>query len=788
MTKKPTYQELLQRVVELESRTGAHNSANEELLNLQAIFDNTSTGYHIYHLEDIDDDKTLKMIGANKAAAASTGVSVKDMVGKTLDENFPGLREKGIPQMYAEVARTGNPRMLDTVHYGDHRVIEGAFAVRAFPLPNNCIAVTFENISDRLTAERALRRSEEKYRLLFETMSEGVCLHDVIYDTSGKAIDYQITDVNPSFESITGLKKERVLGKCASEVYGTGTPPYLDIYANVAQTREATTFEIYWPPMKKFLSISAFSPDQGKFATVFTDLTARKQTEEALRESEKRFMDLAQMLPEAVFETTVDMNLSFANQRAYSMFGYCEQDLAKGLNGFDMLIPADRERARENAAKRIGGENLGLNEYHALRKDGSIFPVLLHMAPILVKGVAVGFRGVIVDITEHKKTQERIQRVQKMESIGNLAGGIAHDFNNLLFPIIGMSELLMEEFPPDSPEHENAREILNAGLRGSELVRQILAFSRQSGPKIIPVRIQKILQEVINLGRSTIPADIEIFQDIQPDCGLVMADPTQVHQIAMNLITNAYHALEPAGGKISVALRETAVKDDNSDRGSLQPGRYALLSVSDTGGGIDPDIIEKIFEPYFTTKEPGRGTGLGLAVAYGIAKDLQGDIRVKSKTGRGTTFQVYFPLMERSPDVVPIETIEDYKTGDERILLVDDEGPIVKLETQMLERLGYRVTSRASSLDALEAFRANPNAFDLVITDMTMPNMTGDQLARELFAIKPDIPIIICTGFSERISSQKAATMGIKGFLMKPVVRSELARMVRSVLDEAKTV
>ena len=389
------------------------------------------------------------------------------------------------------------------------------------------------------------------------------------------------------------------------------------------------------------------------------------------------------------------------------------------------------------------------------------------------------------DITEREQAELRIQQAQKMESIGNLAGGIAHDFNNILFPIVGMSELLLEDLPRNSQQYENAQEILSAGKRGSDLVRQILAFSRQAEQKFMPVRIQQILKEVIAFTRATIPSYIEVEQDIQQDCGLVLADPTQIHQVAMNVITNAYHAVEPNRGKIAVQLEERVLSADEMIGKHIQTGRYVVLSISDSGHGISSDLMTKIFEPYFTTKEQGKGTGLGLAVAYGIIKKHKGDIKVYSELGKGTTFNIYFPLMEKPVDLIKPSATEQLYSGSENILLVDDEESIAKLEKQMLERLGYKVTMRVNSQEALEAFRAKPDYFDLVISDMTMPNMTGDQLAIELKEIRANIPVIICTGFSERINEENAEMMGIKGLLMKPVVKSDMAKMVRKVLDEA---
>jgi signal transduction histidine kinase/ActR/RegA family two-component response regulator len=393
---------------------------------------------------------------------------------------------------------------------------------------------------------------------------------------------------------------------------------------------------------------------------------------------------------------------------------------------------------------------------------------------------------IATDITDLKVMEQQVQQAQKIESIGNLSGGIAHDFNNILFPIVGMSEMLIDDLSPTSPECEMAREILKAALRGSDLVKQILAFSRQTEHKMMPVRVQQIMKEVLKLSRSSIPSDIEIIHDINNECGLVMADPTQLHQIAMNLVTNAYHAVELNGGKISVQLEETDIENDDLAGVTLEPGGYAKLTISDTGSGIEPAIIDRIFEPYFTTKEQGKGTGLGLAVVYGIVREHNGEIKVYSEPEKGTTFNVYLPLLERSAEAIPAKEPEAGITGHERILLVDDEDPIVRLEKEILERLGYRVTSQTSSVDALDTFRSNPDAFDLVITDMTMPNMTGDQLAKKMLSIKPDMPVIICTGFSERMSREKAAAIGVVGFLMKPVAKTEMAKMVRNMLDEIK--
>jgi PAS domain S-box-containing protein len=419
------------------------------------------------------------------------------------------------------------------------------------------------------------------------------------------------------------------------------------------------------------------------------------------------------------------------------------------------------------------------------RKDGTRYTGECSISPIKdATDNVVHFVWISRDITTELELEKRVSQAQKMEAIGTLAGGIAHDFNNMLFPIMGLSEMLIEDLPFGSSSHKNAAEIFNAARRAAELVKQILSFSRQSDHHKTPVRIQEVLTEVFKLTRATIPSNIKITQDLQSDCGPILADPTQLHQIAMNLITNAYHAVEETGGAISVRLKETELTRDDLAGKSLEPGKYAMFTVSNTGYGIDPSVMNRIFEPFFTTKAQGKGTGIGLSVVYGIVTEHGGDIRAISEVGKGATFNVYLPLMKKAGELAPPAVVTPIKTGTERVLLVDDEAAIVLLETRQLERLGYRVTACTNSMDALEAFRASPGTFDLVLTDMTMPDLTGIELAKELISIRPHIPIIICTGFSEKINEEKAKSLGIKGFLMKPVVKSDMAQMVRRLLDE----
>ena len=372
-----------------------------------------------------------------------------------------------------------------------------------------------------------------------------------------------------------------------------------------------------------------------------------------------------------------------------------------------------------------------------------------------------------------------------MESIGSLAGGIAHDFNNILSPIMIHSEMAMMELPPDNPVQHNLKEIFKAGGRARDMVKQILAFGRQKQQERIAVKLGSILNEVLKLVRSTIPRTIDIRHNIKAKTDTVLVEPTQIHQVMLNLCTNASHAMREKGGVLEIELDEL---DLNSEAiiqfDGLSPGYYLRVTVRDTGQGIDPEVIGRIFDPYFTTKGPGEGTGMGLSVAHGIVKSHGGDITVESAPGKGTTFRVLFPKYEGEIIGDP-ESIVQHAKGTERILFVDDEKAVVDAIKPMLENLGYNVIARTSSIEALEAFRNDPDAFELVITDQTMPNMTGKDLAKELMSIRPDIPIILCTGFSEQIDEKKAMLQGIRSFVMKPIVMGEIATTIREVLDPA---
>ncbi len=383
-----------------------------------------------------------------------------------------------------------------------------------------------------------------------------------------------------------------------------------------------------------------------------------------------------------------------------------------------------------------------------------------------------------------QESERQMQQVLKLQAIGTLAGGIAHDFNNILFPIIGYTELALDDLPRQSPTCKSLQEVLKAANRAKELVQQILTFSRQNGRERKPIRVAVIIREALKLLRASIPTTIDIVTDIADTAGSVMGDPTQIHQVVMNLCTNAYHAMQETGGRIEIRLESVEVGyEETLKRVGTQMGPHLHLVVKDEGVGMDASVLERIFEPYYTTKEPGKGTGLGLSVIHGIVKNHGGFITVESTPGRGSSFHIYLPAIGDVDEELPVDARYSGPVGKERILLVDDEEQIAAMEKQILEKLGYRVTACSGSAEALSAFSAGPDQFDLVITDMTMPHMTGETLAQKLMEIRPDLPVILCTGYSEMITEEKAVIMGIRKFVLKPVITDELAAAVRSALE-----
>ena len=512
--------------------------------------------------------------------------------------------------------------------------------------------------------------------------------------------------------------------------------------------------------------------------------TELEATNRQLRESEARFRLLFEQLFDAQVMFADHGAVEDANQAACRLFGMPREELRQTrLN--QLFVPAEAQKVQALL------QNLPDRKIEFLGEI-QVKGTAIHPTPVEAGGVALqigGQRYGLVsfrDITERKQLQTQLQQAQKMEAIGTLAGGIAHDFNNILAAILGYNELAKLEMAKDYPAYKSLTQAIKACHRGKDLVQRILAFSRQDEQRKRAVALSQVVTETLKMVRALIPVSIAIRTRIEPNVGIVEADPTQIHQVILNLCTNAAHAIGQARGTITVGL-DCHVLGDTAARihPELRPGTYACLTVTDSGQGIPAELLNKIFEPYFTTKDSGEGTGIGLATTHGIVRSHGGVVTAASQVGEGSVFKVYLPRARGQVTCEPEDRVAK-PTGSERILFVDDEESLQDIGRRMLLHLGYQVEATGDSLEALTLFTASPESFDLVITDMTMPNMTGEELAQRLLAIRPDLPIILCTGYSEKITPEKARRLGIRDFLLKPLTIEQLAAKVRALLDDTR--
>lgn len=668
------------------------------------------------------------------------------------------------------------------------------FEARLLPLLENQIIVIIRNITERKVTEEALKESEQRLK----SVIQGSPIPTFVI---GK--DHKVIYWNKALEELSQLKAAEIVGtnRHWTAFYPTERPCMADLlvdrdlraisrwysgkYNGSALLNEAFEASDFFPHLGKrgkwlHFTAAVNRDSQGYLVgaiTTIEDITDRKLAEEKYRSIFENAID-------GIYQTTLGGRILSANPAFARILRYeSPKELRDSLDDISRQLYVHPER-RQELLQLIRERGVARDfEVEFYRKDQSVAWITLNTRAVRNgTGSILYLEGSAQDITDRKALEARLLQAQKMEAIGTLAGGIAHDFNNILAAIMGYTEITKSRLRQEGLNRYLER-VLEASERAKNLVGQILTFSRSVEQKIKPIDLAPITLETLTLLRATIPSTITIHHVIASDVHAVLADPTQIHQVLINLCTNSSQAMREKGGLLKIALENTEITPNTANTvAELKPGSYVKLAVSDTGCGIAPEVVHRIFDPFFTTKKPGEGTGLGLSVVYGIVNGYGGSIAVKSELGSGSEFAVYLPAIQENAEAEE-KPVVALPHGRERLLLVDDEAVLAEMGRDMLQDLGYRVMAITDSTQALEIFRAHPDDFDLVITDMTMPGMTGADLSREILKIRPHLPIILCTGYSELITEEKAKAIGIQGFAYKPLNLGSITELISQALN-----
>ena len=656
------------------------------------------------------------------------------------------------------------------------RIIRGALGI-VIGLVMVIILLLFRMVERRKT-EREMERAHRQTVTILESITDGFIAVDR---------DFHFTYVNREAERMLGHDRDALSGRSYWEVFPFMTGTEVErFYRQVMESGTAGDLQYRHEGQGagsgKWLAVKAYPAEDGGVSVYLRDITEEK----AINDERIRLATAIEQAAEAIFITDTRWIVEYVNPAFERMTGYSRSEIVGQHIRLLKSDVHDRDFYRQIRETLQAGK-VWSGQIVSRKKDGTVFYTEATDSPVRDgSGIIINFVGVSRDITVEMRLERELRQSQKMEAIGTLAGGIAHDFNNILAIILGFTEIAIMKLPGPGPVQDNLRRVRDAANRATDLVRQILAFSRKAEHEKFPIDFAVFVKEAMRLMRPLLPSTIEIVSHVAASERpmTVSMDLTEMHQVVMNLCTNAAHAMGPKGGVLGIEVSEFTADAALAARHlDLQPGGYICMSVSDTGSGIAPELLERIFDPYFTTKEVGVGTGLGLSVVRGIVKGHGGAINVYSESGHGTTFRIFLPRMaggeaESAPEA------EIFPPGSERILFIDDEETLAQLGAEMLEPSGYKVTVMTGSLEALTAFREGPEDFDLIITDMTMPHLTGRDLAAEIKAIRPDIPVILCTGFSELINERSARNSGVDEFIMKPYTVIDLLRKIQRVLKK----
>ncbi len=712
-----------------------------------------------------------RIIDVNPEYEKIFGIKRLSVIGEKASGLY-GAEEAPYLDVCARVAETGKSESFESYFSPTDRY----HSFNVFSPDSGLFAMAFYDITEKKMAEKKLRASEERYRNLSNLTIEGILIHE-----KGVAID-----VNESLLKMFDYSREEIIGRnvieqCVPAEYHSMIERRIvehiaEPFEISGRKKDGTLFpiEIEARNIKK--------KDQAFRVTTIRDITERKKAKREL----KQFSQSVESSPDGLVMGDLKGRITYVNKAFAGMFGYSREELmGKEISS---IYPDEQ---KPTLKKAIEGSWSG--ELVARRKNGELFPVLVSASRVTDdKGKTIAHVASHRDITELKKEerekaemQKRLFRSEKLETIGILAGGIAHDFNNILTPIIGYTDMVLSRLSSHDPITEDLEEILSGANRAKDLVRQILTFSQQMEMEKKPIRLQQVVEEALKLLRPIIPSTIEILKEINVNCPMVMADSSQIHEVIVNLCTNAYQAMADGGGQITFELKAFHSDDGDDSRSHpiLQEGEYVRLTVSDTGPGMTEEIKDHIFEPFFTTKKSEKGSGLGLSVVHGIIQSNGGEITVSSEPGKGAAFHVYLPVTKEIAKPQR-KQIDSFPRGHETILLIDDETSVLELLRKILNQLGYTVDARGSSVDALEAFCKQPDKYDLILTDLTMPKMTGLDLAEEIRKTHPEFPIVLLTGYGNTIS-ENVLKKNVSTIIGKPIDIRNLAGTLRAVLDSS---
>ena len=767
---------------DISDRKKAEEQLRKSEENFRGIFENSVMGI----FQTTPCGKYLKI---NKAGYRMYGYgSVEDMILSVEDVRQIYVDPEKRAMLKEIMDHEGRVEAFEVEHYRKDKskiwVLLNSRAICADNGKKIYYETTIEDITERKKAQEALINSEANLSAIMNSTSDWIWSVDVknfAFLTFNPALkEYFLRSAGIDIQP--GMTLEKVIPVDRIPIWDGFYRRALNdgsYFAEYYAVRGGLTMLISFNLMKrdgKVFAISAF----GK------DITDIKKTEEALRDSESKFKTLYESANDAILllknERFVD-----CNTKTLEMYGCISKDqiLGKTPIDFSPLLQPDGRATENKARKMIDAACTGNPQifyWKHNRLDGEMFDAEVSLHALDMHGETV-LQAMVRDVTRQKKLENQLRQTQKMEAIGTLAGGIAHDFNNILAGIIGYTELYKDAVADRPKVFNSMQQVLKAADRAKDLVQQILTFSRQKEQAKCPVKVIPLIKEVCKFLRASLPANIEIRQELNVESDLIMADATQMHQVLMNLCTNAGHAMTGKGGLLAIALRQEDIAGERMALTNIKCGRYLVLTVSDTGKGIPPEHLGKIFEPYFTTKKIGEGTGLGLSVVDGIVQSHGGAIELYSEVGKGSAFHIYFPLLEEQSRAIVERNSKPLPKGDERILFVDDERMLTELGKKSLEMLGYNVVAENNPARAIDLFRQEKDAFDIVITDKTMPHMNGFDLAREIRNISAGIPIILCSGFQNKGDLEQIATLGISDFIAKPISPSKLAESVRRVLD-----